>query len=249
MLKSLAEQTLLRGLTPVSIADGIYQGIAFHVERVETGEPVSAQGPGSRGGAAGEVAGFLSRLRNCGNRRVTIAEGSELFTSLVSGPLMKVLASGGDPALCEILQRRLRSLVLEREWTVGFCHGSLSGENILCADGKIVQVVDWRYGAESSLPILDAINYAVSMERHATSDRPSAEYFLRLGRWDWPVREEMTMLRAFEDDLGIDASLHDKLCDLAWLRELSNSLDTTLRLDTEFVRRQIEPMAAALNRD
>ena len=237
MLERLARYAAVAGLVPRALASGVHQNLPYFLETAASGAPLEKRVSAEyRSAAAGEAAAVLQRLRGLHVTRASIDRGSEIYVRLVSAPIAKLRAAGMSSGECDRLEGRIDRLLASQTWPIGVSHGDFSMHNVFFSGQRVSGIIDWDDATFDGLPILDALAYAQSMNRRSFPGRPKprvGESLSRLAAWDWPSREEVSMLRAIYEETQIDISLHPALCELCWLQHMNSQLESPSRFNRE----------------
>jgi len=247
LLQILSRGHGLSDIVPKPMASGVYQGVAYFMERAAIGQPMTlAMDTMTRASAATKVLSLLMRMHTPAAGLVSIDETSALYVSLVSEPMAKLKTTGLEPVLRDRLESYLRSEITSRPWAVGLYHGDFTSDNIFVSEREISGVIDWESTTEYGLPALDAIAYVEGAQRVADPHATVTGNLMRLSLWDWPSSEEVDMLKAVYRYFNIDPGAHEFLCRLCWLQHVVGQLHTAVRFEPTFFERWVRPMVATL---
>jgi aminoglycoside phosphotransferase (APT) family kinase protein len=235
-LDRLALHASVASLVPRPLAHGVHQNLPYFLETAANG--VSLDGVASdayRVAAAGETAAVLHRLRMVRVTRASIERNGDIYTRLVSAPLAKLRAAGIEAVKCDRLEQRLDRLLTSSTWPIGLSHGDFSMHNLFFTAHRVAGIIDWGDATFEGLPILDALAYVQSMQRKwSKKPRPRVgETLKRLSTWDWPSREEVSLLRRIYEESEIDIGLHAALCELCWLQHMNSQLESPGRFNRD----------------
>ena len=229
----------LKKIIPSPILKSTAMGRTFFVEQKILGEP-------------------LAERLSAPARRIYAPQASEILRSLnpslhgaqphpLSGLLYQRLV---DPYLSSVLEflddgERARVADVFREsldgatTRLGTVHGDFSANNIFVRHGRICGVIDWEDVAYDAPPIIDAFNYLDSVER--VSNAATLEVTIpALAEGDWPVEQELELLKGFFCFNGSDWKHRRGFALLYWLYHVGPQLSFDDTLDPDVARAKIE---------
>lgn len=225
---------------PKPIGWGAYQGLRYFVETAVPGEPLKFAWPTLTRAEASQAAGdMLDRMHPVVADAVDIASPG-LLTTLVDAPVARLAAAGLPGELAAALSATLRSALAGHRASPGFMHGDFSRNNIFVLDRRFTGVIDLEYATTDGVPVLDAIAYVESIQRHvegrAGRRSPIAQNLRRLSDWSWDDTSELALLERVYGRFNVAKDLHPVLCTLCWLLHVSRQAETVVGLAPSFMR-------------
>jgi aminoglycoside phosphotransferase (APT) family kinase protein len=107
----------------------------------------------------------------------------------------------------------------------GLLHGDYGVSNILVSEARLSGVIDWENAQHAAPPVLDAFNYLDSVQRWCSAGLTLADTVPMLARGEWPIPEELAMLRRALARDGIPERYLRGFALLYWVRHLSAQLE------------------------
>lgn len=213
-------------LVPVPVCAGRIAGEPYFAERAVSGVPIARLiRLDTRATFVPLVESFLLGLNAppAGHGQVLVpGVGASQFAAPV---MARVLPLVQDATLREraaaLLERSLAGAVCR----AGLLHGDYGVGNILVSEGRLSGVIDWENAQDAAPPVLDAFNYLDSVQRCCHEGFTLADTVPMLARGEWPMPEELAMLRRALARDGIDDHYLRGFALLYWMRHLAAQLE------------------------
>jgi hypothetical protein len=126
-----------------------------------------------------------------------------VYEHVVPSLLDRIAAALDRPLWLSPLAERLAAELSGAHSRLGLVHGDFSVSNVFVQDGRVSGLIDWENARWQAPPVLDALNYLDSVERHC-SGVTLVQTLPRLAAGHWPISTELDLLRrAFQRD-GLD---------------------------------------------
>jgi aminoglycoside phosphotransferase len=149
-----------------------------------------------------------------------------LAASQFAAPVMaRVLPLVQDAALRERTAALLEHSLAGAVYRPGLLHGDYGVSNILVSEARLSGVIDWENAQHAAPSVLDAFNYLDSVHRWCTTGLTLADTVPMLARGEWPIPEELAMLRRAMARDGIPERYLRGFALLYWMRHLSAQLE------------------------
>ncbi len=226
LLGDLHRHAGVSGLVPAPVCAGRIAGEPYFAERAVAGVPlVRLIRLGTRATFVPMVESFLVGL-NAPPARQEQGFVQRLDAPQFAAPVMaRVLPLVQDATLREraaaLLERSLAGAVCRS----GLLHGDYGVGNILVSEGRLSGVIDWENAQHAAPPVLDAFNYLDSAQRCCDEGLTLADTVPMLARGEWPVPEELAMLRRALARDGIEERYLRGFALLYWMRHLAAQLE------------------------
>ncbi len=233
---------------PRPLTSGKVQNLPYFVEERLPGVALS-DGLRERGRTAllPDVTALLQAMNPAHEAMEPQALDGPLLDRLVDRPLQRVVSLIDDHGVAD----RLRSLFLGRltgrPVKVGLAHGDFSASNIFVEGGRVSGVIDWESGDQAGLPVLDAINYLMSVNMHLSNPGVGLSQAVSLlGTGTWPVGEERAFLDEFFVRCGVEPAHYRDFVYLGWLHHLANQVPFSLIYDGRAIEKRVLPVVNAI---
>jgi SAM-dependent methyltransferase/aminoglycoside phosphotransferase (APT) family kinase protein len=231
---------------PRALASGEFPPLSYFVEEFLPGEPLMQWLQGAAQHRMEEqVATLLDSMNRVGpGVRVLPLEGA-LYEREVTTRLARVCELVDDPQAQARASEYFHSRLHGTQAAVGLFHGDFSARNILAENGRVTGLIDWEGGAEAGLPILDTINYLVTVHMlRRPEDRLDRIIPLLASGAQEPGDAQFLATRYAA--LGMDISRQDGWVYLAWLHAVSMLMAGNLPFNPGAIQRNVATVLDAM---
>ena len=227
LLGDLCSRPGASALIPAPVCKGEIAGEPYFAERALAGMPLAGLiRPDTRASFVPAVESFLVSLNapsdgdedGPARHRLDVAQFAAAITARVL-PLVR------DAAVRERAAAMLEASLAGAVCSAGLLHGDYGVNNILVSEGRLSGVIDWENAQHAAPPVLDAFNYLDSVQRRCSEGMTLADTVPMLARGEWPIPEELAMLRRAMARDGIDEHYLRGFALLYWMRHLAAQLE------------------------
>lgn len=227
LLRDLCSRPGVSGLIPAPVCTGEIAGEPYFAERAIAGVPLAGLiGPDTRASFVPAVESFLVGLNppQSGHEEGLARHRLDALPFAAS-VMARVLPLVQDAAVRERVAALLKHSLAGVVCRAGLLHGDYGVGNILVSEGRLSGVIDWENAQHAAPPVLDAFNYLDSVQRRCSDGMTLADTVPMLARGEWPIPEELAMLRRGLARDGIEERCLRGFALLYWMRHLAAQLE------------------------
>ena len=227
LLRDLCSRPGASGLIPAPVCTGEIAGEPYFAERAVAGVPLAGLiGSDTRASFVPAVESFLVGLNppQSGYQESTARhrlDALQFAASIMARVLPLVQSAAVRERAAAMLEQSLAGVVCR----AGLLHGDYGVNNILVSEGRLSGVIDWENAQYAAPPVLDAFNYLDSVQRCCSDSMTLADTVPMLARGEWPIPDELALLRRALARDGIEERYLRGFALLYWMRHLAAQLE------------------------